>query len=689
MAYSDLLENEGISSQFLVVMKPRRIEDSFILVSGSVYKKTFTRGHVVSVAQNGSALTEAASTTLSAGEFFWDFDNSELYVRMSDSSNPSTKTVVVTFELYFGTFDAHWYRDPLDDTTRVVYFEPLVKKSPILKSSVSDTVFGYMPVTTSQLVLSNASHFLESNLYDTSFNASEVKIYHYLGDVSLDSVKLVYVGVCGSYSYNNSETSFKLEDRHAVLENEYRHENGASFFAKTSFPGLDPNYQARPIRAVFGVVEGFVPVNIDYVQDSPTTSDNRDWVCINGQSNLGNIVTTVSASPSSTTTRTYVASVSGFMVGDRIWLDSGSPEYGEVTDVGANYIDHTSFGSAAVSGDSLKRGFVGSVDVLSQGVRYKCFYGRDYTLQSFADNTSGFSFTTTLEANISLPATITTSDKVVAKIYGPKVYGTLPTPSANDSTTGNMSLGIDLLYKMVERAIGPGTNLDISTFASAKLDNTHHVGFSIPSTANENFPLYKDLIVKLCQTLLARVFVNNNNNWVVSLLAPLGAFDKTTDDTEILVDSFSYGFEYSDLISTSIVEYQPKEADPSAKDGAGTVATVISESNRTKWLHKKTKQATTNSLHILEAEAQILADRLLYYFGERGAKIELDLKNRFFDLTLGQVLRVSRTRMPGFDYDSELERTRDFVVVETNKGLNKIQVTLDDQKGIEDNEGLW
>jgi hypothetical protein len=181
VAYSDLLEVENTPSQFLCVITPRRRETGFSVYSGSVYRKSFTYGYVSSVEVDGTELTSNTSTSLSAGEYYYDYENSYLYVRLSDSSNPDDSYCVVFYELYLATFDEHWYRDPLDDTTETVYFEPLIQKSPQIKLTTDDVFFGYMPSLTSSIKLSNAEHTLERHIYDSSFNRASIKIWNVLG----------------------------------------------------------------------------------------------------------------------------------------------------------------------------------------------------------------------------------------------------------------------------------------------------------------------------------------------------------------------------------------------------------------------------------------------------------------------------------------------------------------------------
>src|SRR4051812_27447791 len=101
MTYSTLLEDEGVNAQFLCVLKPARRVTSWTLVSGSVYSNAFDYGYVVGVAVNGTDLTAGSSSSLSAGQFYWDSEAETLYVRKSDSVAPlAGDWIIITYEIY-------------------------------------------------------------------------------------------------------------------------------------------------------------------------------------------------------------------------------------------------------------------------------------------------------------------------------------------------------------------------------------------------------------------------------------------------------------------------------------------------------------------------------------------------------------------------------------------------------------
>jgi hypothetical protein len=702
MAYADLIDDEGIKRQFLAVLKPRRIVDSFTLYAGSVYYKSFDFGEVVRVEVDGTALVQSSSVSLAAGEFYYDVPNQLLYVRTSGSDDPDTHFVTATYELYFGTFDAHWHRVPTDTATREVYFEPMIVQSPQLISSVSDQLSGFMPVHTTQIVLSNATHLFEKHVYDSSFSEAEIRLYHWLGNkLAVADMKEVFIGVCDDVSYSDQRITIKVFsplDRFMV---EYRHAGtDKSFFATSDFPNLDPKFQGRPIRAIYGMVDGFVPVNIDYLADAPTTSDNRDWVTHNGQGSENSRTTTVPASPASTATRTYLTSAQGFQVGDSVWLDRvvGVDEYKIVTAVSYSptpYIEHTALsGGAMASGDSVKRSYVGIVDIVQASVKYRALYGRDYTEASFAGGTIGFSFATTLEANLSMPSTLSPNDRVSARVYGKKNDVTLGGPAfgTDDSEVGGLTNPVVIVFDILKSKLGlTESEINTSSFTTALAAVSERIGFAIPEKSSEQFPTFKDLIVRIMGSSLLSLFQDNDNKWKIEVLAPLpGSPDYTITDEEIAPrGQFSYEFSYGDVISEVFVEYAMREIAEEVSISEPTVRSVSVSSDTARLLHKIKKQKTFKSYHLREDDATTLATHLSYALGDRSGSAVIQTKPQFFSTIVNQTLRVTRTRMPGFDYDKDVSQSRDFSVSQVKRGLNSVTIEVDDQKGIEDNGGTW
>lgn len=690
MAYLALLEEEGLNAQYLCVLSPARRVSSFTLSSGAVYYNDFSYGYVSGVRVNGVALATGTSSTLSAGEFYWDHEASRLYIRKSDSLAPSgSDWIIVTYEIHVGTFDAHWYRMPTDSATTVVYFDPVVSEVPEIRSAVSDQLYGLMPTLSTSIGLVNAEHVFEKHIYDSSFNDKEIRVYHWLGDLDVANMKLVFQGRMGNVSYSGSKTSIQIFDTNSIFNKEYRSTGDVKFFNLTDFPRLAPDYTGKPIRTVYGMVDGFVPVNIDYKRDEPTTSDNRDWIIRADGSNSHQVTKTVPASPVSTTTRTYLNSVSGLVVGDSVWFDKSSDEYRHITVVGANYIEHAALSVAATTGDTVKRGTVGSFDIVSGDVKYRAQYNRDYTESVDTSGALKVTLSSSLESNLSMPNTLTSYDRVFCRVYGKKNDVTLDGSAyGSDSTAyGNLTNAAAVLLDILKDAQGlPESELDVDSFSDLIADVTDEVGFSIPEKASDNYPKIKDVLLRLFKTSLLKLFHDFDSKWRVVQVGPLTTTIKDIAEDEILRGSIDYSFDFSDVFSDFVVKFKSEE---NSETGSENYSLARTSSSVATYLHGQSKTYETESLHIDLSGAQVLADRLSFILGDRQGIYSLATKNRFYENVVADGVSVTTEKLPGFEFVESTERARDFEIVQIDKSLRRVRIKLNDNKGIQDNILSW
>lgn len=677
MAYADLLDDESIDSQFLVVMSPRRAVSSWALFSGNTYYSSFEFGQVTKVISEGDELTQASSATLTLNQWYFDENTSRLYINVG--GDPASLQVIATYELYFGTFDAHWHRVPNNTATRTVYYEPLISRSPSIVSSTSDVLFGFLPTFSSQISISNLTNYLQKHLYDSSFNRAEIAVWHYLDDLTEDNVRLVLRGYTSEIRSTDSDVSFNMQDATSFFTTQWRNQVGPSFYGTTAFPNLDPNFLGRPVRQVYGVVDGFIPVNIDYAAEGTVTT-NRDWVCIADETNLGSVSTTVLASPTSTTNRTYLTSLVGFKVGDSIW-DQTANRSAHITAVGVNYVDHTTWGGISSSGNTIRRSFVGSVTLIKDGVRRDLLYGKDYTEYTDATNkVAGFRLVDDFETPYGITA-LQPTDQIFARVYGHKNTVTLGgNPFGSNSTDlGNLT-NLKVIFWDTLKQVLPESALDGATFSSLTI--TDEVGFAIPQTATQEFPTIKDLIIDYCATGLLKMFLDNSLIWTIAKVGKVGTTTKSIEDDEILERSFSYNISYNDIVSRVQVLYAAREVSESGGQGVPLIAATESAVARN--LHAVEKQQSFNSLHFQFSQANTLSQTLSYALGDRKGTLSFTTKNRFFDTLLRDIIQISRDRLIGFDFEQDTLRTRKFAVIETRKSLTEIEITLDDQKGLEE-----
>lgn len=693
MTYATLLENETVRPNYLAVIMPRRRLDNFTLSSGSVYSEEFNLGQVRSVEFDGVVYTQAFSESLSAGEWYYNTDTSVLYVRLVSGLNPNTGYLVATYEIYAATFDAHWNRDPLDTSSRVVYYDPIIKQSPIIKESMSDALFGFAPVESASITLINAEHWAEGHLRYSSFAGASLYLYHWLGKLDVTNIKLVLRGLMGDVDYGDGQLRISVKSGEDIFSQEYRNASGDAFFTTATFANLNPQHEAKPIRRFWGRMDGVPAVNVDYQDDSPTTSDNRDHVVCNGQTGLSDIVRTVIASPASTTTRTYLNSVIGLNVDDSIWFDKATDEYALITAVGANYIDHTAIVTPATTGDLVKRAFIGRVDIVQNNVVYTAIYNRDYTVStSMAGETSGFIFNTTLEANLTLPNTLGPNDKVYCRVYGPVNNLTLGGPAfGSDSTIlANMCKPTQIILDILKRCLNVSdSEINQSSFSTSQSSRQEDYGFAVPETSSGSYPKYRDLISKILETSLLQLSLDGDQKWKVSVVGPLVSASYQIEDDEIIRDSYSVEFNYSDITSDVIVEYDFREVSSDPFATSDQVSQVSSSSSTASFVHKISKTITKRVPLVFQSDAQVLSDRLSYALGDHQSRYKIRTKNRFFQAGIGTIIDCVRYRQPGFVYDAENTFTQSLVVIDADKSLDQVNLTLTDQKGIEDNSGDW
>lgn len=729
MAYADLLADETLESRFLAIVQPRRIVTGWTETSpGShVYETTFDYGTVAGVTVDGVTFTySSAGYAVNAGEYGLApaVDGSTIiYVRLSGNDDPDLYTVVVTYKLYLSTEPVTWHTTPTSAATAYTEYFGIITQVPAITAQTTDSLFGYLPVQSTQLVLTNAERTLDRHFYDSSFNKAELSLYHSLGPISATNTFLIMSGLCSDVTHTDQTVSIKVVDRIDILEKEYRHSSGSQFFNTTDFPNLDPAFIGKPIRTIYGMVDGVQPVNIDYNADNPDVWDNRFWIVKSidtGSTYSGDLKINLKLDDSgNTTTRTYLENVTGLYnvfdsgtgqgYGDTVVVETDVTGYIETiqiieANVAGGYITHTALGSpltSTISGNRarIRRPFVQFLSFIRQNEttaieeRYDLLPGIHW--HSYYDATNkvaGFELLETVESTLSIGVNLNPSDRFVCRAYGRANDVTMssstfgPTVSSN---YGSLDRGVVVLFDLLKRVGISESQIDLTTFTSLNSSVTTAVGFAIPGNSSGSFPTYKTLIGNLLQTLLLKLFVNNDNKWTLTSLAPLGTTDVTATRYEIIDRSFQYSFEHGDIISDVIIEYQPQEITDPLIFNSLEVRRVTATSDHAKWVHNVNKQKTFETYHLVDSEAQTYADRLAFIFGDRAGRVRLDVGREYYQTLISDVVEVSRASLPGYEFVSGTDRTRKFNVLETNKQGSRISLVLDDQKGIEDNSGGW
>jgi hypothetical protein len=705
MTYSSEIQKEGKESGLLVVMKPRRLVSTWSVHSGSVYQASFDYGFVSGVEKNGTALTEVSSlAAVVSGSFYFDPDLQKIYVHLGGSA-PSSFTMVAVFEIFATDFGGglYWYRIPTSSSSRKVFFEPMLVNRPIIRAGLPDVVFGLMPSQSSLLELSNMDQYWNRLIHDSSVIDGDVTIYHFVKPLEVANVSQIYRGIMGDQvSFKTDAVSIPMQDRVGLFDRGF----GGKFYPATLFGAetVDPHAVGRPINSVFGRADGVRGVDVTY-HDPPNTGLSTVWAFaqLNTLRDSGaGSTSSYSVTSGGSTTRTYLtATPSKIAVGDYVCFQVGSTYYPtEVTAVGSNYLDHQAI-SATLSSGTCYYSAITRVQIIQDGKLYKAYPKRDYSYLSKAYNYAGdpqdglgcIEIGMFATDKIGLARALAPWDTVSARVYGRDTRPTLggATFGSLDSLTQTVTNPVVILYDLLKTFVGiPEADIDTATFQTMAATLTDRIGIRAPERVFGDFPTYKEMFAQILASSLLRLYLDANGRWSLARVMPLGTATKELDDEAVSDRSVSFQYSFRDILSDVIVEYEKREVSENVGDTDGSAKSILVTSSTARYLHKVSRQETFHSLHLDSSGATTWANRLSKIFGERRGTIKLTTAhNAYLDTTVGAVAELARKKLPGNAYDGETTHERKLVVVDVEKTSNRITLTGDDQKGIEDNSGSW
>lgn len=261
--YNDYKNKVSSEKIVLAILQASQRLIAFTLHSGAIYKKeNFDVSVISSLKEMGDSLTEVFELgNVVANTFFNDRDNQTLYIRVADSTNPNSKFLVLTRNLFFSNNPVNLPHDL--DAGFDVFFEPHI---------FSTSNFGVeLDIINEQtnaiegsgtLTLYNDNVFWKANYDKLTFDNQNCLIYSYHRELPASEAKLLFKGKVESKSYSNTRITFKLKDLLSELRNSLQLTNIEELNERSN-PALDKAKQ----RMIFGRVQGFRPVNLDELLD--------------------------------------------------------------------------------------------------------------------------------------------------------------------------------------------------------------------------------------------------------------------------------------------------------------------------------------------------------------------------------------------------------------------------------------
>lgn len=663
---------------------------------------------------------------------YWTYDpvNKLIYASIGDShfpefpSDPSRVLNLYAFyELYYASEGIHWHRDPNGNSSRLipiqevppnaqynyeideVYWEPAVITPPAYVSGATSDIFGIIPSQGGQLVIEGVTGDFNAYARESSFADALIEVFHWVGDLEEANISRILNAKAVSYEVGRDRVSFRVLDKINRLEFLYR---------QTKITD-DPNnaYYKKLYQRIYGRVDGVQAFQLTPLNLPLNPAVNDIWFIGDARqiSSPNEFITRTVAAGANTTTRTFLNSVAGLEVGDTFHSPDTAGGFtftsAEITAVNRslNYIDHTALAAALVAAKTIRRYYIAYLDVIQDGIAYRARAVRDYDV--ITGQLWNIEWTASVQANLSLPDPITfQTSKVSGRIYGPRLshFVALTTVGfvANDPITDNVAnpvaiiLDVILNSMVLENSSPPfGLDLiereiDLDSFEAA-YDSIENVpcGVPIPQTFGaDSFLSARSIVTDILPTGFFTLYINGDGKIALAYRSPLGDPEYTLDDSNILDQPGPYSFDYQDIASQVEVVYNRQALSPETFESAAPIASAYNNiAGELYGISAKTKRFETYLIQ--EEDAEAYAIKISDILSEPLGLFTVKVKSELMEANIGQCVEVNLERMPGFPFSPGTERSRKFRIAEITKSVEGVSLTLDDQKGIEDNSGDW
>lgn len=713
MTYIANTEKPTEQSRTFVILRPKRRVTGWAVHSGNIWVADFDYGDVDKVFFDGERAVEGQlvptiGPVLNADE--WVYDRSEQKLYIHKTTDPDDNWAVAFYDIRISTEAGQWYEDPVDDTSREVFYEGAMIETPRWRQEQSDVLFGFFPVSVASLNIANALSLFNRHVHDSSWNLGEILVYQMLGDEDTDNCRLIFRGYTKNLSWTNSVVQIGVESIFKILETRSVFQKNVTL---ADFPTLDTEalIDVWPIRKVYGRVEGFSPINADYDPINPAdTTNNRSWLVSQGQSGLAELTKNIDPGGTNDSTHTTFTDVSGLVVGDSIRVSDIVNGGTIITAINSTtkVVTHEPVGARGVLvGATAFRSWLGHVKIRADGILYTVPQ-HFWSTTLMASNTKGFTMVDNFEASLpGFPSPFNPDEhEIFCRVYGETTiinYAVGGTPITTVNTVGgNLNNIAAIIYQTLREIPNYDSEaFDEDSFAAAIAGRDSLIGYCIPvSKTQRTFPTYQEIILDLLTSGLMRLQINDFNGAAIgiSLIEPLaGTADNTVNSGNM--SQFKHEISYDDVYSSVDVDFDIGDVNYGAfPNRPASKNTTPQEQAAAIFLHEIDRPFEIDSYIISPitetdplgfAKGVEYARRVGSILGERRGRVSFSGRNDFILAELGETYQVDREQLPGYDFEEGTTRSRKYALVESDKGPSETSIVLDDQKGIEDNTSLW
>lgn len=209
--FDEFSKKTSSKKSILAQLEPTQKLVTWELDSGAVYKKTVDF-YVVGVFKDTTAFSEGSSASLSAGEFWFDYSDKTLYLRMDDDSNPELSFIVAQYRLFFSD-SGYVVSYDLTDTGNEVEYEGLIDSTSSFKQELDNAeLLGISLESDGSIRFNNKSGYWDS-IFDTLFWDNKIcRIHSWFPDTPFSEARLIFEGEIENKSYTSSKVTFRIKD---------------------------------------------------------------------------------------------------------------------------------------------------------------------------------------------------------------------------------------------------------------------------------------------------------------------------------------------------------------------------------------------------------------------------------------------------------------------------------------------
>ncbi len=721
MSFNSDIANSSVEKISLVKVAPRIRLTGWTLVSGTVYSQISANGRpkrMWAYASVGGPYLDPPEleiypapdlASIASYGYFYDESINTLYINWLRGGTPDAPPggpqpgVTASFEIFISSSNQYGLSDPFDPASDVVEWEGKLLEAPFPTSGSRDSLFGFLPISNSTIRVVNDGWI--SPPLDRVWYNCDVSVYILTGRTmqeAIDSggIRQVFIGFVSSISQEGGILSINCADYLSKLNNTVVQPQAT--YNSADFPsGEQGIFNTLPVREIYGMVDSFRPVNL--AVDGPSTVTNRHW----GVSASGPyfVEYTVDHTQANTATETYTIERPQYNPGDTIAFLDNPDAFALVTAVNhaAKRIFHSPVTRTVAPGDRITRAHIANVSIVDRaGVQFFLKFGESYDLfNSFGTN--GFRLKDDFEAIAGLAVSPfdPTQDRIVCRVYGsgaPEFYSDSSEVLSTSDKGGVWSRSAILVYRLLREAGIPTDLIDKDSWELAGADSSA-MGFVVPEsyTTDTETRTYIDIIADILAGSLLNVNLINAADGSVKIglskIQPIaGPSDFVVSNEDF--SQFSFEEDNGDVYSDVRVDFHKPDFDTNPGnyniDAHLQADFATNHVESTENMYQKTKQYRLNTLHTDQSEGIIFARRISYILSQRRRLISLVLPQKFVgESLLGKTFTIQRDLLPGFPYVYGSLNEIKAVVVEVEKTIETVTLTLDDQKGVQDNSGSW